>query len=195
MLYAAAFFGLLFSFVLFLTSAWGLSTVEAGLGIVPMAGTVVALSFVVGHLPRRIGFGAPLAAGAALIALGLLFDVALQGGAAFTASWVLVAGLIGAGIALCYLLLGAAAVADLPAQELAAATAINGCARQFGAVLGVASAVAAIGSRSHPPVAHFHLSWLICAGFAAASAVAAGALGSFGRGEPPARVVLSRVAD
>lgn len=174
--YAAGFFGLLFSFVLFLTDVWGLSTVEAGLGIVPMAGAVVALSFRVGHLPARVGFRPPLAAGAALIAIGLVIDADIQNGHSFRPSWVLVAIVIGTGIALCYLLLGAAAVADAAPADLAGATAINQCARQLGAALGVASAVAAIGAHAHG-AAPFHFAWLICAGFSGLAAISAAALG------------------
>jgi hypothetical protein len=83
---------------------------------------------------------------------------------------------IGIGIALCYLLLGAAAVATTAAADLAAVTAINQCARQLGAALGVASTVAAIGAQAHS-AAHFRLAWLICAGFAALAAISAAALG------------------
>jgi len=43
--------------------------------------------------------------------------------------------LIGVGLALCYLLLGAAAVHGLPGHELASATGINQCTRQLGAAL------------------------------------------------------------
>jgi EmrB/QacA subfamily drug resistance transporter len=174
--YAAGFFGLLFSFVLFLTNVWGLSTVEAGLGIVPMAGTVVTMSFRVGHLPARVGFRPPLAIGATLIAIGLVINAGVETGHVFRPVWVLVAIVIGTGIALCYLLLGAAAVANTAPSDLAAVTALNQCARQLGAALGVASAVAAIGTHAHS-AAHFHLAWLICAGFSALAAICAAALG------------------
>ncbi len=175
-LYAAGFFGLLFSFVLFLTNIWNLSTVEAGLGIAPMAAAVVALSFRVGNLPERVGFRPPLAAGAALIAIGLTINAAIASGRSFQAFWVPIVVVIGTGIALCYLLLGAAAVANTAASDLAAVTAINQCARQLGAALGVASTVAAIGTHAHS-VMHFHLAWLICAGFSALAAVCAAVLG------------------
>jgi EmrB/QacA subfamily drug resistance transporter len=176
-LYAAGFFGLLFSFVLFLTNVWNLSTVEAGLCITPMAATVVVLSSPVGHLPARIGFRPPLAIGAGLIASGLIVDAAIENGHSFHVVWLFVAVLIGVGLALCYLLLGAAAVANTAATDLAGVTAINQCARQLGAALGVASTVAAIGPHAHR-AANFHLAWLICAGFSALAAVTATALGS-----------------
>lgn len=174
--YAAGFFGLLFAFVLFLTNVWHLSTVEAGLGIVPMAGTVVALSLRVGHLPARIGFRPPLTAGAALMAVGLATNAATQTGHSFHVTWIPIVMVIGIGIGLCYLLLTAAAVATTAPADLAAVTAINQCARQLGAALGVASAVAAIGTHAHA-AARFHLAWLICAGFALLAAICATAMG------------------
>jgi MFS family permease len=187
-LYAAGFFGLLFSFVLFLTNIWHLSTVEAGLGIVPLAGTVVALSFRVGHLPARVGFRPPLAVGAVLMAIGLATNAAVENGHSFRAVWVPILMVIGVGGALVYLLLGAAAVANTPTRDLAAVTAINQCGRQLGAALGVASGVAAIGTHAHSG-AHFHLAWLVCAGFCVLAAISATALGPEAI-ERPRRVLL-----
>jgi EmrB/QacA subfamily drug resistance transporter len=171
--YSAGFFGLLFSFVLFLTGAWHLTTIEAGLGIVPMAGTVVVLSFHVGSLAQRHGFRIPLAAGAGLMAIGLGLDALIQSGRAFNASWIAVAIVIGTGIGLCYLLLGAAAVDGLPAHELASTTAVNQCARQLGAALGVAATVAVLDGAGPTTIAQFHLAWALCAGFGLAAATSA----------------------
>jgi hypothetical protein len=64
----------------------------------------------------------------------------------------------------------------MPADELASATAINVCARQLGAALGVAATVAAIGPRASAGDHRFHLAWIVCAGFAALAAGAAAAL-------------------
>jgi EmrB/QacA subfamily drug resistance transporter len=174
--YAAAFFGLLFSFVLFLTTSWHLSTVQAGLGITPMAAIVFFLSTRVGALAQRVGFAAPLSIGAGLIGVGLLLAVVATGGSHFRYSWLAVVVICGCGTGLCYPLLGAAAVAGMPADELASATAINVCARQLGAALGVAATVAAIGPRASAGDHRFHLAWIVCAGFAALAAGAAAAL-------------------
>jgi EmrB/QacA subfamily drug resistance transporter len=174
--YAAGFFGLLFSFVLFLTSAWHLTTVAAGLCITPMAATVAALSFKVGAIARSRGFRLPLAVGNVLAASGLLADAALQSGSVFQPSWIAVAILIGIGVALCYLLLGAAAVDGLPAAHLASATAVNQCARQLGAALGVAGTVAVLEASKHTTVAQFHAAWVLCAGFCLLAALSALAL-------------------
>lgn len=177
--YSAAFFGLLFGFVLFLTDVWRLSLVVAGLAIAPMPLLALALSTRVGGLSERIGFRLPLLFGAVLIGGGLLLDAAVIGEQRMLPfPWLAVAMLIGLGIGLCYPLLSAAAVSGMPASELAAATAVNQCARQLGAALGVAAAVAALGAGRPAPVASFHLSWLVGAGFAGLAALAAAALPS-----------------
>jgi len=174
--YAAGFFGLLFSFVLFLTSAWHLSTVTAGLCITPMAATVALLSFKVGRIARAHGFRLPLAVGNLLAATGLVADAVLQSGSVFQPSWIAVAILIGTGVALCYLLLGAAAVDELPATHLASAAAVNQCARQLGAAFGVAATVAVLETSMSTSVEQFHEAWLLCAAFCAAAALSALAL-------------------
>jgi EmrB/QacA subfamily drug resistance transporter len=171
--YSAGFFGLLFSFILFLTGAWHLTTIEAGLCIVPMAGTVVVLSLRVGALAQRHGFRIPLAAGAGLAATGLALDAAIQSGHAFNPSWIAVAILIGTGVGLCYLLLGGAAVDGLPSHELASATAVNQCARQLGAALGVASTVAVLDAAGATTVSRFHLAWALCAAYLLAAGTSA----------------------
>jgi EmrB/QacA subfamily drug resistance transporter len=174
--YSAAFFGLLFSFVLFLTTHWELTIVQAGLAIAPIALIVFALSTRAGDLAGLIGFRAPLAAGAALIATGFLLAIALTSGPTFTPAWLALVPVCGTGIGLCYPLLGAAALVEMPASALAAATALNLCARQIGAALGVAAAVAAIGPAPHADTTSFHTAWIVCAAFAALSAIAACAL-------------------
>jgi predicted MFS family arabinose efflux permease len=171
--YSAAFFGLLFTFVLFLTTVWGLSTVHAGLCISALAALVVPMSRRVGNLPQRIGFAPPLAGGVALIAVALLLATVVGHGHSFTPAWLAVLVVAGLGLGLCYPLLGAAAVARLPPADLAAATAINQCARQLGAALGVAVSVAALGSTSSPTAGRFHLAWLLCAALCAVSALSA----------------------
>jgi MFS family permease len=174
--YSAAFFGLLFSFVLFLTTSWHLSVVEAGVGITPMAVIVFLLSTRLGRLTHRVGFRAPLTVGASLIAGGLVLAILVTSGHSFQYGWLAVVLVGGTGVGLCYPLLGAAAVHGMPGPDLASATAINICARQLGAALGVAAAVAAIGAHTGASAHRFHLAWAVGAGFALLAAAAAGTL-------------------
>lgn len=172
-LYACAFFGMLFTFVLFLVGAWHLSLVQTGLAILPMGAVVVGMTTRVGDLAGAVGFRAPLVVGSGCMALGLLLSAWFYDGDRFSWTWIVVAIVTGFGIALCYPLLGAAAVAGLPSSDLAAATAVNQCARQIGAALGVAAAVAVLGPASPASIGRFHAAWLVCAGFCALAAVAA----------------------
>jgi hypothetical protein len=80
---------------------------------------------------------------------------------------------LGAGIGLCYPVLAGAAVHGLAPADLAAATAINQCARQLGAALGVATAVGVLGPARVPGVDRFHAAWLTAALFCVAAASAA----------------------
>jgi EmrB/QacA subfamily drug resistance transporter len=173
LLYSAGFFGLLFSFILFQTSIWHMTTIQAGLGITPMAVLAMGLSTHVGRLSDSTGFAVPLAAGAALIAAGLTLQALTAGGDSFEPSWVACVLVTGLGIGLCYPLLGAAAVHGLAAGHLAAATALNQCARQLGAALGVAATVAAIGSSGEAGTSRFHAAWALCAAFALTAALGA----------------------
>jgi MFS family permease len=144
----------------------------------------------VGALSQRVGFRPPLLAGVALIAAGLLIDSLELGSAEhFAAQWLPVVVVIGCGIGLCYPLLTAAAISGLPSAELAGATAVNQCARQLGAALGVAVAVAALGPDSPAPVERFHVAWLVGAAFSLVAAAAAAGLP--GQAPTPQRDVTS----
>jgi EmrB/QacA subfamily drug resistance transporter len=172
-LYASGFFGLLLTFVLFLVGTWHLSLVRSGLALLPIGLVVIAITVGVGHLAEWVGFRLPLVVGSACMAAGLLLSAVLEGGHRFSSTWVILGVFLGVGIGLCYPLLGAAAVADLPSSELAAATAVNQCARQMGSALGIAVAVAVLGPANPVATSRFHAAWVVCAGFCAAAAVAA----------------------
>ncbi|MDP9116769.1 MAG: MFS transporter [Actinomycetota bacterium] len=172
-LYSAGFFGLLFSFVLFLTGPWHLSLSQAGIALTPMPVAAIIVITFVGALSDRVGFRLPLAAGTACMSIGLLVSVVVDRGHTFSPVWIAVVAFIGFGVGLCYPLLSAAAVADEPAEHLAAVAAVNQCARQLGAALGIAATVAAVGPAPSAPVANFHAAWIVCAIFAAAASAAA----------------------
>jgi predicted MFS family arabinose efflux permease len=175
-LYSCAFFGLLFTFVLFFVSIWHLSVLEAGLMILPIGLLVAGMTLRVGRVAERFGFRLPLVLGSVLMAVGLGTAVEL-GGPSYTPAWFAAEIVIGIGIGLCYPLLIAASVADLPPADLAAASAVAQCARQLGAAVGVAVAVAVLGPADSPTSPHFHAAWLIAAGFSAVAAVTATAIG------------------
>ena len=107
--------------MLFLTGPWHLSLSKAGIALTPMPATAIVVITFVGALSDKVGFRLPLATGTACMSAGLLVSVLVDHGHAFSPVWVAVVAFIGFGVGLCYPLLSAAAVADEPAEHLAAA--------------------------------------------------------------------------
>jgi EmrB/QacA subfamily drug resistance transporter len=185
--YSVGFFGMLLANVLFLTSVWGYSTLEAGLAITPGPLLVAVLSGPSGRLAARLGYGPVLVAGGLTFAAGLLFYVAVVGlESSYLTHWLPGALLVGVGVALSFPVLSAAAVAGLPQERFGIGGAINQTARQIGAVLGVAVLIAVVGAPSSLDQAlhRFRVAWLI----GAAVAVGSVAISSFHRREADAAV-------
>jgi len=170
--YAAAFFGFLLTFMLFTVEHWQLSLVQAGETVLVPGVVVVVLTTHVGRAVEWLGHRVLLTVGAALMAAALASATTLDGGG-FEARWLLIGPVLGMGIGLCYPVLAGAAVHGLAAADLAAATAINQCARQIGAAIGVAAAVGVLGRAPIPDLAHFHAAWLVGAIFCVAAVAAA----------------------
>ncbi len=189
-LYSIGFFGMLLANVLFLTSVWEYSTLEAGLAITPGPLLVAALSGPAGRLAARVGYGPVLVAGGVTFATGLLFYVTIVDlEASYLSHWLPGALLVGAGVALSFPVLSAAAVAGLPQERFGTGGAINQTARQIGAVLGVALLIAIVGTPSSVDQAldRFRIAWLVGAGAALCSA----AISSFHRRPAATHVAAS----
>jgi MFS family permease len=147
---------------------------EAGLAITPGPLLVAALSGPAGRLAARVGYGPVLAAGGVTFAAGLLVYVTTVGvEAQYLTHWLPGALLVGAGVALSFPVLSAAAVAGLPQERFGIGGAINQTARQIGAVLGVAMLIAIVGTPTTPDQAldRFRVAWLVGAAVAIGSAV------------------------
>jgi EmrB/QacA subfamily drug resistance transporter len=170
-LYAMGFFAMLLGNILFLTSVWRYTILEAGLAVTPGPIVVAIVSRWSGRLAARHGFRAVLIPGFAVFAAGLLWYVMRVGSHPdYLASWLpgtLVAGL---GIGLTFPVLAAAAVAGLGQDRFAVGSAVNQTARQVGGALGVALLVAILAGSATNPMAHFQHLWA----FAAVMAVVAG---------------------
>jgi EmrB/QacA subfamily drug resistance transporter len=179
-LYSVGFFAMLLANVLFLTSVWEYSTLEAGLAITPGPLVVAALSGPSGKLAARLGYMPVLVAGGLTFAAGLLVYVTtVDLDASYLTHWLPGALLVGIGVALSFPVLSAAAVADLPQERFGIGGAINQTARQIGAVLGVAVLIAIVGTPSSLDQAldRFRVAWLV----AAAAAVGSATISSFHR--------------
>jgi EmrB/QacA subfamily drug resistance transporter len=171
--YAAGFFGFLLTMMLFFVDRWHLGVVVAGAAVLPTGVVVIIATTHVGRAADQVGHRLLLAVGAAVMAATLLASAASLGGSGFEARWLVLGPVMGLGIGLCYPVLAGAAVHGLPAGDLAAASALNQCARQLGAAVGVAAAVGILGSTATPTLDRFHTAWVVGALFSAAAVAAA----------------------
>jgi len=103
--------------------------------------------------------------------------------------------LTGAGVGLSFAAWGSAAVAELPPSRYATGTAVASCARQIGAVLGIAILVAVIGTPAPAEaLGVFHDAWTLMAFAALAAATLALALGRVRARDPEAAVSAAPAA-
>jgi EmrB/QacA subfamily drug resistance transporter len=143
--FSAAFFSIVLGNVLFLTSVWGYTVLQAGLATLPGPAMTTLVSGPAGKLADRFGHRAVIVPGALVFAAGVM--VLRSAGAApdWAGLWLPGAALTGIGIGLAFPTLGSAAVRDVPVDRFATASAVNAAFRQVGAVLGTAILVAIVG--------------------------------------------------
>jgi EmrB/QacA subfamily drug resistance transporter len=171
--YAVAFFAILLSYVLFLTTVWHYSTLRAGLAITPGPLLVATLSAPAGRLAGRFGYRPVLVTGGLVFVAGEIWlATRVNSSPDYLRNFLPPALLVAVGVAASFPVLSAAAVAGLPTDRFAAGGAINQTARQLGAVLGVALLVAILGApaTTAEAVTHFHHVWFMCAAFTLLSA-------------------------
>ena len=148
LLFFCAFGSLLLGSVLFLTSVWHKSVLEAGLMIAPGPAMAATFAFPGGVLGQRFGQRYVGFAGAVLFASGGIWFRTHMGATPDYVADMLPAQLLGgAGVGLVLPTLSAAATGPLPPARFATGTAVLGMSRQLGSALGVAILVAIIG---HP---------------------------------------------
>ena len=172
--------------MLFTVDQWRLSLAQAGAAVLVPGLVVVVLTIQVGRVAERVGHRLTLATGASLMAAALLACAATLGGQHAQARWLLIGPVLGIGIGLCYPVLAGAAVHGLDEADLGAASAMNQCARQLGAAVGIAAAVGVLGADPVPDLGHVHAAWLLAALFCIAAAGAAALIPSTPLGRPSA---------
>lgn len=176
---AAAFFANLLCCVLFLTTVWRYSLLEAGLAITPAPFVAAAVARPWGRLADRLGYR-PVLVGALVIytAAVLLYVTRVGATPAFLAEWLPAQVVTGVAAGAALPLLQSAAVAAVPGGRFASASAVNAAARQVGAVIGIAVLVAIIGTPApaEAPGA-FDRAWIVIACSFALVAVGSLALG------------------
>ncbi|WP_461296965.1 MFS transporter [Streptomyces harbinensis] len=150
----AALSGFLFLNTLYLQNGRGLSALEAGTYLLPMAGVTLVLAPVSGWLINRYGARLPLfLAGLALTASGLMFALwqAESDNARLFTSYVL----FGVGFGLVNAPITNTAVTGMPRAQAGVAAGIASTSRQVGSALGVAMVGTALAAGSQ------HAGWWI----------------------------------
>jgi NTE family protein len=173
----AGFYGYTLVNVLFLTGVGRYSVLEAGLAITPGPLVAAAVAGPTSRLAGRIGHRPVLVAGGLIWAGALTwFITQVELTPDFVSIWLPGMLMLGLGAGTLLPNISAAAVASAPGSSYATATGLNSVARQVGAAMGVAVAVAIIGTPTLATVADvFDRAW----GFSAICLAVAG-LGCLG---------------
>ena len=172
--FGAGFYALTLCNVLFLTTVWGYSPLQAGFAIAPSAVAAVVVAPLAGGLVRARGPRVPLALGALAYGGAVLLLLLFAPTRPQLALWLPVVVLAGIGIGLIFSSLAAAQVSDLDASQFSVGSAIGNASRQIGAVLGVAILVAVLGTPSG--IDAFHRGWILTLAGASISGLLAVAL-------------------
>lgn len=145
LLFAAAFFSLILGNVVFLTSIWGYTVLQAGAATLPGPTLSTVVAGPAGKLADRFGHRAVIVPGTLFFAAGVMVLRSAGATPDWLGLWLPGSCLTGIGIGLAFPTLGAASVRDIPDDRFATASAVNAAFRQVGAVLGTAILVAIVG--------------------------------------------------
>lgn len=171
-LFGAALYASLLLGVLFLTTVWGYTELEAGLAMVPGA----AVAAVVGMAAGRRGLPARTTAAVGSVLYAVPFAVSalwLPEGPHFLSWWLPLGTLMGVGIGGVSVGVSSAAALSVAPVRFAAATGLNLAARQVGGALGVATMAVIV--NAHPPQAldGYRTVYVLCTVVMLAAGVAA----------------------
>jgi EmrB/QacA subfamily drug resistance transporter len=144
--YAMGFFAMLLGNILFLTSVWHFTILEAGLAVTPGPIVVAFVSGFAGKAATRFGFRPVLLIGFAVFAAGLVWYAVRVGVSTdYLGVWLPGTLVVGLGIGLTLPVLSAAAVSSLRPERFSVGSAVNQTSRQVGGALGVAILVVILG--------------------------------------------------
>lgn len=173
LVFSAAFYALLLANVLYLTGVWRYDVLQAGFAVTPGPLLAAVTSALGGRLTDRFGARTVIVPGALLFAAGCaLFAVGIGRDPAYLAHFLPATLLTGAGVGAVFSGLGVATVAELPPRRYATGSAVGTCARQIGAVLGLAALLSGLAGG-----ADFHLAWTLMAAAACLTALVGLAVG------------------
>jgi EmrB/QacA subfamily drug resistance transporter len=140
--FGVAFSAMFLSSILFLTTVWKWSILEAGFGVAPGPLLVALLAPRFGKLAARIGQRPLLVAGGLVYAIGGAWRLfTFDADPAFATAYLPSMLLTGTGVALCIPQLSSVIGQSLPTNRFGVGGAVNQALRQLGGTLGVAVTV------------------------------------------------------
>lgn len=174
LLFVAGFTGWLVLAPTFLSEVWDYSTLRSGLAIAPGPLMMAVVAGPSGKLASRRGHALVVAGGALVAAAGVGWWLLTVGeDPAYLAAFLPGVILLGAGVGAGFPMLTAASMVEVPAHQYAMGAAGSTTARQLAMALGIAIAVAIVGSpedaTSDPQP--FLASWAVAGALFAATAV------------------------
>jgi MFS family permease len=176
LVFSTGFYALLLANILNLTGTWGYSTLRAGFAVTPGPLMAFVAAASAGRIADRFGQRVVAVPGGLIFAAGCALLAARMGPQpAYVADLLPGTLLTGTGVGLSYAGFGSAAVRELPPARFSTGSAINACARQLGAVLGISVLVALLAGGG-PDV--FREAWWLMGATGAAAALVAVALPS-----------------
>ena len=134
----AAVFAMWYFLSLYLQDVLGYSPIEAGLAFLPMPLLIAACTQLATRLTTRLGAGPVLAAGMALIGVGMLIFSGLDAHGTYVADVLLPALLCAAGIGFSFVPVTIAATAGVERRESGLASGLVNTSRQMGGSVGLA---------------------------------------------------------
>jgi NTE family protein len=163
---ASGFYAYTLCNVLFLTTVWRYSILQAGLALTPGPLVAMAIAGPASRAVGRLGHRPVVVPGALVWAAGMAY-FAFQLGVSpdFLGEWLPGMVILGLGAGLTFPTLSGAAVGSVPGPRFAVATSLNSVARQLGAALGVAVLIAILGNPTPLQALHaFEHGWLFAGG-------------------------------
>jgi EmrB/QacA subfamily drug resistance transporter len=177
----ASVFAMWYFLSLYLQQVLGYTPIEAGLAFLPMPLTIAACTQAATRLTGRLGAGPVLAAGMAMIALGMLLFTGLASDGTYASDVLVPSLLCAAGIGFSFVPVTIAATAGVQRTEAGLASGLVNTSRQMGGSVGLAllatvatartTALAGDVSHAEALTDGFHRAFALGAGIALAGAL------------------------
>jgi EmrB/QacA subfamily drug resistance transporter len=154
LLLGASLFSMFFFISLYMQQVLGYSPLHTGVSYLPLAVTIVIAAGFGGQLVTRFGFKPILAAGMALVALGLVYFSRVSVGGSFLADILGPSLLAALGLGFGFVTSTIAAVSGVKDHEQGLASGLINTSQQIGGALGLAVLSTIATTRTHHALAH-----------------------------------------